>query len=414
MTADELKKDGYASAQGRTRSSSLSPTSAGRPISDTNPQLSPNVGPSLRETRFATTSPETSPAQPGASVLRTEQHDPRQVDDTLGSPAYTSPGSSSRPSVGRTTSAGRSRQQLQVTTGRSRARPHNPRRKSGTPKSPAAPNIERSPRVVSEVGGSTEATGVPRPRPSGRGPPPGFPPVPSESPCSVALSLLTIVVTATTSGPVFALPSASSWQSVESMPENFRTTAVDSSLAATSDLVNRDFRGKFAETQKKLTSSTNLAALGRMRKTGSVVRFADEVPPDLRKGKERESQPDDDVGPSRLRSSLPGGALSDGEDSSDNDKDNRGLPRTKSQLSLLIKKKREETGSRDIGSHETGRGRGMDQSHEDTNSKEEELLLMARRDGVTKAGGVQGSKPQRMSEHEDPGYLSSSSPEPLF
>ncbi|EXJ81153.1 hypothetical protein A1O3_07443 [Capronia epimyces CBS 606.96] len=286
------------------------------------------------------------------------------------------------------------------------------RRKSSSTKPSAGPISERSPRGISEAaGGGSENVDVGvRRRLSGRGPPPGLPNVP-----------------ATTSGPVLALPSASSWQSDDSTAENLMTMATGAAPLTSSDLVERDFRGKFVETQKKLTSSTNLAALGRMKKTGSVVRFADEIPQDWRKGKEKATLADDSMGPSRLRSSFASSALTDEENSSDDD--NVRLPRTKSQLSLLIKQKRDETGSQDLGpeakaqgrggqdegkNNDEGKGKGKGKGKENTKSKEEELLSMGRRGGVTKAGGVQVPKPQRLSEHDDPGHISSSSPEPLF
>lgn len=230
-------------------------------------------------------------------------------------------------------------------------------------------------------------------------------------------------MTATTSGIVFALPPASSWQSVDSASENL-PLATTAPANPSSDLVDRGFRGKFVETQKKLGSSTNLAALGRMKKTGSVVRFADEIPQELRKGKEKEILPpagDENAGPSRLRTSMTSEAISDDDDDDDEDNDNdssdddTGLPRTKSQLSLMIKNKRDETGSSDLGpetqAHEM---KGKEKEKQKAKSKEEELLSMGRRDGVTKAGGVQVPKQQRVSGHDDPGYISSSSPEPLF
>jgi hypothetical protein len=187
------------------------------------------------------------------------------------------------------------------------------------------------------------------------------------------------------------------------------------------DLVEPDFRGKFVETQKKLASSTNLAGLGRMRRPGSIVRFADELSEDDgSKGKEREvvasSLRDENIGPSRLRTSMASAAICDASDSDTSSDGHMELPRTKSQLSLLINNKRSETGSSDIGPEsqpKAANGKDKD-AREKTRSKEEELLSMGRRDGVTKAGGIQVPKQQRVSELEGPGYESPSSPEPLF
>lgn len=254
-------------------------------------------------------------------------------------------------------------------------------------------------------------------------------------------SILTVQIVATASAATFALPSASSWQSVDSAAEKAPLATTAPALTS-SELVDRDFRGRFVETQKKLASSTNLAALGRMKKTGSVVRFADEIPQDLRKGKGKEvitPLRDENIGPSRLRSSAADESGSDDEsdeddhcehehehehDPGDDHDDDAGhdsssdileLPRTKSQLSLLIQNKRDENGGQDLGpeakpAESTGKGKEKGKAK----SKEEELLSMGRRDGVTKAGGVQVPRPQRVSEHDDPGYSLSSSPEPLF
>lgn len=153
-----------------------------------------------------------------------------------------------------------------------------------------------------------------------------------------------------------------------------------------------------------------------MRKTGSIVRFADEDPQDLRKGKEKEIVPPlqhENIGPAGQRTSIATEALfNDDEASSD---DHMELPRTKSQLSLLIKIKRDENGSQDLGPDEKAQEpKGKDKDTGKAQSKEEELLSMARGDGVTKAGGVQVPKSLRLSEHDDPGYTSPSSPEPLF
>ena len=159
-----------------------------------------------------------------------------------------------------------------------------------------------------------------------------------------------------------------------------------------------------------------------MRRPGSIVRFADEGE-EIGKGKEREGptsplrEENLNLGPSRLRTSMASAAISDNSDSeSDSSAEQMELPRTKSQLSLLIRNRRSETGSSDIGP--AGRAKaskGKDnEAREKARSKEEELLSMGRRDGVTKAGGVQVPKQQRVSEVDDPGYLSTSSAEPLF
>jgi hypothetical protein len=162
------------------------------------------------------------------------------------------------------------------------------------------------------------------------------------------------------------------------------------------------------ENQKRMASFTNLVGLGRMKKSVSTVRFADEMPEVAGKGKGKErGSPSPE--PERPVSS----ALKTDSDTDDNSEDagpEIPLLRTKSQLSLMIKHRRSETGSQDLGPQEAA---GMKMPGKEK-TKEEELLSMGRRDGVTKAGGVQVPKQQRASEHAEPRYYSPSSPEPLF
>ncbi len=210
------------------------------------------------------------------------------------------------------------------------------------------------------------------------------------------------------------LPTASSWQSVDSRTAT-PPLATTAPAQGSSDLVERDFRGKFVEARKRLSSFTNLPALSRMSKTKSVVRFADDSPQDDDKGKGKEAPskfPGENVDPSALQPSMPGSSsASDDEESSD---DAVELPRTKSQLSLLIKHKREETGSLDLGPEaRSGETSGKSKEKDKAKSKEEDLLSMGRRNGVTKAGGVQVPASQRVTG-DDPGRFSPSSPEPLF
>jgi hypothetical protein len=153
-----------------------------------------------------------------------------------------------------------------------------------------------------------------------------------------------------------------------------------------------------------------------MSKSKSVVRFADESPQDEDKGKGKETAsnfPVENVDPSALQPSIPGSASTSGGDESSDEAVE--LTRTKSQLSLLIKHKREQTGSLDLGPEErSGDMSGKKSKEKDkAKSKEEDLLSMGRKNGVTKAGGVQVPASQRVTG-DDPGRFSPSSPEPLF
>lgn len=148
-----------------------------------------------------------------------------------------------------------------------------------------------------------------------------------------------------------------------------------------------------------------------MRKSGSIVRFADEVQEDIKKGKEKESQVGGEDTGSLLSQVM--NVIEDESLSSADEDEGRPLEitRTKSQLSLLIKHKRSETGSQDLGPQSPSTA-GPSKSKDKT--KEEELLSMGRRDGVTKAGGVQVPRQQRLSDHDPWKTSVSSSPEPLF
>ena len=201
------------------------------------------------------------------------------------------------------------------------------------------------------------------------------------------------------------LPSVSSWQSANSTAENLSFATTAPPVPPSDPLVDHRFREKFMENQKKMVSSSNPVGLDRIEKRRGIVRFADEIPQDLRKRKEKEVlSPDSDEKPSPLQTGAGSEAKSDddeddkddeddgddeGDEGEDGDEDNSDveLPRTKSQLTLLIQNRRGETGSRDLGpepprptSPAESKGKGREKS------KEEELLSMGRRDGVTKGG----------------------------
>ncbi|KIW76226.1 hypothetical protein Z517_10972 [Fonsecaea pedrosoi CBS 271.37] len=395
-----------ASSQSPNTTSPLSPTSDIRQTTGATPRTRPNVAPTLQDFRFPSVAANTGDEERQPSSGQPNGRGRMQSEDASGSGSHATSESSTRPTLSRTTSGGRQRPPVLATAGKSRARPQIPRRKSSSQKSPGGPSGPKSPRAksgaatvdvtIQDTSGGVGAL-------TNRGPPPGLPIAPS-----------------TTSGPAFVLPSASSWQSIDSATEPPLANTAPPLPTSSGELVEPDFRGKFVETQKKLVSSTNLAGLNRIKKTGSVVRFADELPQELRKGKEREKEAtiptrDETPGSSQLRRSISSEAVSDDADDDDSSLENMQLPRTKSQLSLLIQTKRDEIGSSDIGpAGEQENNKGKEQAKEKAQSREEDLLSMGRRDGVTKAGGVQGRKQHRISETEDPGYFSPSSPEPLF
>ncbi|KIV91632.1 hypothetical protein PV10_06148 [Exophiala mesophila] len=318
---------------------------------------------------------------------------PQSEDTTSGSTSQNTSESSSRPSLIRSTSGGRSRHSVSVATGKSRSRPQPTRRKSSTPKLPHATMAPKSPlhspravrassQLQEPINPALNRLGHPNPPPGLFGPP-GSP-----------------------SASTFALPSASSWQSDESAPER-STVSTTVPPPPTGDLVDPGFRGKFVENQKK--SSINLAGLNRMRKIGSVVRFADEEEIEG-KGKEREAEPFSESG--RRLSQMTTVAHDDSGSSTDEDQGlPLQLPRTKSQLSLLIKHKRDQTGSQDLGPQSPTIPAPSEPKEK---SKEAELLSMGRRDGVTKAGGIQVPRQQRLSDNDPSKSSIPSSPDRLF
>ena len=197
-------------------------------------------------------------------------------------------------------------------------------------------------------------------------------------------------------------------------------------------LVDTNFRGKFVENQKRTTSTTNLSSLGRSK---STVRFLDELP-------ERPKKENEPSGAKSPPSSRRGGMLStentsfpaeeeeaisnqDDEDYDANETDdNVSLPRTKSQLSLMIAHERRKSGSYELGNSpvksEQQPLQGRQRSSRKGNGKEEdedELVMMGRRDGGTKARGVTSSAKgkNRMSPRgsEEVGYQSPPTP-PLY
>lgn len=81
----------------------------------------------------------------------------QQYDDTSGSTSNPTSESSSRPSLTRSASNGRQRLPVLAAVGKSRTKPHLPRRKSSTPKPPSVTNPPQSPKESLEKGGSTHA-----------------------------------------------------------------------------------------------------------------------------------------------------------------------------------------------------------------------------------------------------------------
>lgn len=169
--------------------------------------------------------------------------------------------------------------------------------------------------------------------------------------------------------------------------------------------MDKNFRGKFVEDQKRATSSINLAALGRSQS----VRFLDEMPEQRKtasKGKEKAEEVGSGGNPGEGRAG-PSPPLassevieeedddndddeeseSEEEDGDGDDNDMPALPRTKSQLSMLIDKERKYSGSTNLGPEPSRRENRPSQGEgeKDDEDEENELLVMARRDQKGKA-----------------------------
>lgn len=343
-----------------------------------------------------------------------------------------SPTSSERPRMKRQTSGGNKKTSFVAnSSARVKTRPGVARRKSsqGTVPQAKEPRKEpvRSPTkspVKSPLHPSSGNEGfsqLPIVNPARRvpmGPPPGLPPPPNLSDPKSA---------------DFLLPSASSWQSVESTsPGRSRQGSI---LQSSMPLVDPNFRRQFVEARS--SSQLNLAATGglRMQKTGSVVRFADDLPTEFGRGKARETSVSG-PGASAIRRgsalvvthvsrSTETAAIDSDEGEDDDDaKDDEDtvvmLPRTRSQLSLAIQEHKRISGSLglpDLGTKTSperskvkGKGKANDADKEDT---EDELLAMGRRDGVTKAGGPRSRMPIRSNAGSEQRYRSPTPP-PIF
>lgn len=331
-----------------------------------------------------------------------------------------------RPSLARSTSgeASRKRTSATATTVRGKSRPTMSRKRSSQSTQPsenAKPrkSIIKSPRTSSEV--QTEE--------------------PRRESATTILARVTASPSTTDELPgrkisAFELPSASSWQSVESHDHHtsFLSTAAGGEVDPNPLAIEKNFRERF---KQQLHSSTNLASMNRaIRKTGSVVRFADEVdfPEQLRQASTANRQKDkyneavsQQAGESAASAASasrvsaghpprqsqtqawrPGGlqrhdstgsvaAVSEEGDEEQNDDEGivMPLPRTKSQLSLAIKDlKRSQSSTAPTAEANENVVTSPQIEHDQQkvgkkrSEEEETLLAMGRKDGVTRAGGV--------------------------
>lgn len=342
-----------------------------------------------------------------------------------------------KPSLTRTTSgneATRKRPSITTAVSRGKARPSMPRKKSSQSTQIVDPSKPRKSIIKSPQSPNREAEG-------------------SESQRDSKTSIMSQMTQSPTTTDLpdrkismFELPSASSWQSVESHADPFTGPSKNVFVQSpSSPLVDKNFRERFVETQKQLRSTTNLVDMNKaMRKTGSVVRFADEVEAseDLRKlkGAVRTSpfapraasegqQIRNSDQPQSWRQPLPhrdsvGSVAAISDDGSE--ELGMELPRTKSQLSLAIANLKLSKSAGEAGSliSQAITSPEIEQEQEalisgaaakKKSEEEEKLLAMAHKGGVTKAGGV--NMPKEMTVKGAGFELGSSyeSPEePLF
>lgn len=186
---------------------------------------------------------------------------------------------------------------------------------------------------------------------------------------------------------------ASSWQSDD---ESSEEKTPQPTLGPTGSLVQPDFRSKFAE--QRLSTGTSLPTVAAMRKVRSSVRFADEDDAgEESKDQERPGFEKDDLADSRERSNSQ--VLADSDDSDER----TGLPRVQSQLSVLIKDKRKQSGSQDIGPSSQPENERTTESRR----KREELLKMGRE---AAAPIIPTPRSRRPSRKEDDNRYRSPSP----
>ena len=180
------------------------------------------------------------------------------------------------------------------------------------------------------------------------------------------------------------------------------------------------------ENQIRGTSSTNLAALGKSR---STVRFADQLP-----GRRATSGVSDTqataAAPNAAREAATttvqarprrgSGAIADDDD--DDEEDIVPLPRTKSQLSMMIEHERRRSGTHELRpsplQQEVRKGPGKNtapkRDDNDEDDEDDDLLTMGRKDGVTKAGAIstKARGKQKMSTKGSDNFRYQSPPTP--
>lgn len=182
------------------------------------------------------------------------------------------------------------------------------------------------------------------------------------------------------------------------------------------------------ENQSRGASSTNLSGLGKSK---STVRFADQLPGRRATSGAIDRQttaqapnttPDAALTNAQARARRGSGAIADDDD--DDDDDILPLPRTKSQLSLMIDQERRKSGTHELRPsplHQEVHKEGGDKTapkpkdnDDNDNDGDDDLLTMGRKDGVTRAGAIggKGRGKQKLSLKDGDKFLYQSPPTP--
>jgi hypothetical protein len=173
-------------------------------------------------------------------------------------------------------------------------------------------------------------------------------------------------------------------------------------------------------------SSTNLSGLGKSK---STVRFADQLPGRRATSGAIDRQttapasnttPDAAMANAQARTRRGSGAIAD--DDEDDDDDILPLPRTKSQLSLMIDQERRKSGTHELRPsplqqevHKEGGDKTASKPKDnDDDDEDDDLLIMGRKDGVTRAGAIDGKArgKQKMSLKDSDKFRYQSPPTP--
>lgn len=356
------------------------------------------------------TSPSISPSQDGLNEEGLEDLEISSRRRKSSTDDQKRPTASSRPSLNRSTSGSsngnRKRTSYQSVTSRGRSRPSMTRKRSS--QSQQTPESSKNrPSIRSPQPSKVESTSTNETRKLNK----------TQSAETTTGSNTTKESSRRISS--FGLPSASSWQSDESHADSpALPTGTTSSSTPSSLVIDKNFRKKFVETQKKFQSSTD-PTNSTFRRTGSIVRFADEIDlidpfrkqPDQSSSSHQRTPSESQSGhpQSLLRHDSTGSVAAISDDESDNNSETTtiALPRVTSQLSLGIAHlKRSQNTPRagpdnSVNNEPAARLTSPSLRMEQTESTREDmttrpseedetgkLLAMGWKDGVTRAGGV--------------------------